>query len=288
MNYFDVIEQDLRAAHRRDLERRRRARRVLGGSSAVAVAAALAVAISLAGSHASLAPLQEASARAADSSLEPAVTIVEEGHLVTVADGAGFSAIERGVTTIAPSPDGVHVVSATAAPEFLGAGDREKWEAAGRPQLGVPRPRERDVPAGVASNPVFGDLNALPTDPAALLSWLQARAGGHDAPTFELLQLAGALLAEPAARPALRAAVFGALAAVDGLDVDPDARDRLGRAGVGVSFTSPQHGPNERFTLLFDAQTTRPLGVETTLLERVDWLDAPPGTVIDYRTYVYR
>ncbi len=290
MDYFATIENDLRDAFARDLVRqRRRQRRITGAvvsSGAVAVAVAVAIAATPGGGDEARGPAENGQCAGADD--DPAAAADHRrggppgdlrGRLVLRLESEhdDDQALDRRVS-------GRHDGHRAGVPRPR---DRERWEAAGRPRLDPVQRDTRTVAAGHAADPSWGDLDALPTDAPTLRTLLERKAGSHDHPTDELLNLSADLLAEPAARPALRAAVFGALAGVDGLQVEEDATDRTGREGVAISLVSANSGARSKTSLIFDRDTTRPLSVETRLLEPVRWVDAAPGTVIDYRTYRY-
>jgi hypothetical protein len=123
------------------------------------------------------------------------------------------------------------------------------------------------------------DFDALPTDPAALEPRL-AELGLHgyapevaasaSARDYIVVQSAIALLTYPKITPALRAAVFGVLARINGFRDLGEATDALGRHGRRVEIAGPADGlrnGGERVTisLLFDPDRAELLSwVETT------------------------
>jgi hypothetical protein len=63
--------------------------------------------------------------------------------------------------------------------------------------------------------------------------------------------------------------------------------DHAGRNGTGVSLTTDRSGVGrERHVLIFDPETGVLLEERAVLLDKVDWLDAEPPTIIGYTTYL--
>ncbi len=89
-------------------------------------------------------------------------------------------------------------------------------------------------PAGGTSL-TWDQLYALPTDPAQLTAALQAdvKGAGPDAQS-ELFTIAGDLLRESPAPPALRKALYDVAASIPGVHLTGKVTDGLGRPGTGV------------------------------------------------------
>jgi hypothetical protein len=96
----------------------------------------------------------------------------------------------------------------------------------------------------------------LPTDGAGMREYLDSH-GGRPGDVNSFAKNIYALFAETYVRPAALAAVFEAVAEVDGLTVVDNAQDGAGRPGVGVRWT--YEGPP--MTLVFDRETHAFLGV---------------------------
>jgi len=101
------------------------------------------------------------------------------------------------------------------------------------------------------------NLQALPTDPAALRALLDARKieGGPPGPAEDFVQI-GDLLRETDASPALRAAIYKVAATIPGVAVLGPARDHAGRLGIGLAYD----GSGARSELIFDPRTSALLG----------------------------
>lgn len=123
-------------------------------------------------------------------------------------------------------------------------------------EFGQDWPLERSGPAPAgAARPTYDWLAALPTDPAELLDELDRSAvpvGGQEQAqaTFELV---GSLLSEQLVPPRTAAALYGAVARIDGVEVDRQATDALGRRGIGISRSDARF--HTRTTWVFDART---------------------------------
>jgi hypothetical protein len=120
--------------------------------------------------------------------------------------------------------------------DFASAADQAAWRDDGSPQLPtVGTTNEEYQPGGLK----FFDLDQLPTDPAPLLAAIESGKADEAPPEDDatLLELVGTLLAQGNATPALRQGLFEVAAGIEGVTVDQEATDRLGRDGVGVSLS---------------------------------------------------
>lgn len=95
----------------------------------------------------------------------------------------------------------------------------------------------------------------LPTDAAAMRDYLMAMDGSKER-TNSLGKNILFVVGENYVSPASLAALFDAVAQLDGLTVEEDARDGAGRPGIGVSWTY-----TNKITLVFDRHTHAFLGV---------------------------
>jgi hypothetical protein len=134
----------------------------------------------------------------------------------------------------------------------------------------------------------FTDLDRLPTEPEALLDAIM-EPGFLDEPDndLDLLNGIGALLRDSYLDPAHREGLFLIVEGLEGVEVQDDYRDRLGRAGIAISL-----GDGTRtVTLVFEPRTSRLLAeadirtdgtffeatyLETGVVEEVG--DRPGGT----------
>ncbi|MEU6198371.1 CU044_5270 family protein [Streptomyces sp. NPDC047061] len=83
----------------------------------------------------------------------------------------------------------------------------------------------------------FRELQALPTDPDALLEKIYAGTGGEgQTRQSAALEKIGDLLPDATLLPELDAALYRAAAKIPGVSVVADAKDYTGRSGIGLSF----------------------------------------------------
>lgn len=123
-------------------------------------------------------------------------------------------------------------------------------------EFGQDWPLDRAGPSPAsAQRPTYAWLAALPTDPSELLDELDRAAVPVDGQeqeqaTFELI---GSLLSEQIVPPRIAAALYRAVARIDGVEVDRRATDALGRRGIGISRRDARF--RTRTTWIFDART---------------------------------
>jgi hypothetical protein len=174
-------------------------------------------------------------------------------------------------------------------PRFLSSTERSRWEAAGSPlpspfegeseRNGFPESHINELRPGVMDvesqeGHGFIDVSKLPTDPEALRRAIEHRqvsdpgsGGGAAAEPID----AGRVIAElwdildkPNTTPALRAAVFAALAEEPGIELNRDAENLVGWPGYALSYESraaseyQQHGVRTEY--IFDPDTSAILG----------------------------
>jgi len=111
----------------------------------------------------------------------------------------------------------------------------------------------------------YEELLALPTDPEALAERLADGPDTDDRPAeVEAFANAASLLGEAPAPPALRAALFEVVAAIDGVELLGEVTDPAGRPGTGVALVD-EFGV--RHELVFDPATAQPLAQREVLAE---------------------
>jgi hypothetical protein len=166
--------------------------------------------------------------------------------------------------------DGIVVTSATADPTTMPK------------EAGCFQSSFDDVdPPGVGPSAGPTDFAALPTDPAALYAEIVSRYDGSSASKDEaslvaLTDLAGTN--SPYLTPALRAAIYRAMALVPGVDVVGSGVDALGRTGTVLARTEPVRGTRAEFIL--DPATGQILGDRHRVVDPGDAeADVPAGTV---------
>jgi hypothetical protein len=168
--------------------------------------------------------------------------------------------------------------------DILGAEDKAKWEAARRPPLGGSgRSDESFGTEGLH----YQDFSEFSINPDELYDQIRNQAEGHGSSTdSEMLVLVGDLLRETVAPPNLRAGLYRVAARIPGVELVGEVTDPAGRKGIAVARTSNDSGYLERVELVFDPDTSELLAERQVLLERVEWADADPGTVIGYAVYL--
>ncbi|NYE37288.1 hypothetical protein F4692_002421 [Nocardioides cavernae] len=110
------------------------------------------------------------------------------------------------------------------------------------------------------TRPTYAWLDALPTDPDALLDTLARSASPVDGQTQDqaVFDLIGTLVLEQLVPPRTAAALYRAATRIPGVDVDRRATDALGRAGIGISRADERFGT--RTTWVLDESTSTLLG----------------------------
>lgn len=196
-----------------------------------------------------------------------------------------FSVVVPHIREIWIAPDGSgRLLVKSGEPRFLGPRDKAEWEAAGRPQLDRPGISDESFgPDGLA----YTDFTEYSTDADELYDQIRSKAEGYGPSTdAEMLVLVGDMLRERVAPPDLRAALFRVAARIPGVELVGEVTDPAGRRGKAVARTSDDAGFLKRNELIFDPQTSELLAEREILLERVDWIDAEPGTVIGHAVYL--
>jgi hypothetical protein len=103
------------------------------------------------------------------------------------------------------------------------------------------------APSGVGAvdkhfSPTATEFAAMPLDPAALreslIAYYDAQTGAEIPANDIVFSQAMNFLWNPSTPPALRAALFRVLAGMPAVQVDPSARDMLGRRAVKISWTA--------------------------------------------------
>jgi hypothetical protein len=190
------------------------------------------------------------------------------------------------------------LVESRGEPTWFGPADKAAWIASG---LELPSPSHSDTrfgpaPTGVAPGTpqawpgslYYEDLDALPTDVAALRRAIDGRAAvGGGSTDYERFTIVGDLLRETVGTPQLRASLYRVAAGLSGVELIGSVTDRAGRIGTAVAMTIDGSSRGlERRTLIFDPATAVLLAEEDVLLDKVDWLDANPPLVIGFTTYL--
>jgi hypothetical protein len=177
--------------------------------------------------------------------------------------------------------NGVGRARAVAAkPEFLTAGQRRAWKAAGSPHLG-----SGGVEDFALSGQPFLDTSNLPTEPKALHRLIEARkiplvdGPPGEAETFTLI---GDMLRNTYLPPAFRAALYRVVAELPKVELRGEVKDPVGRTGIGVAYTKG----STTHELIFDPETSALLGEREVAARRIPELQVPAGTETGSVTYL--
>ncbi len=236
-----------------------------------------------------------------------------DGYRHTKSEGAwlvgigGTSEHPNGVWALVPvtrelwvkSDGSGRLIETRGEPIWFGPADKAEWIAEGSPDLGggahtdtrfAPTPPDYvpGTPQAWPGSLYYEDVDALPTDPAALRQLIDQRAAANGGSTdYERFTIVGDLLRETVAAPQVRAALYRVAAGLGGVQLIGSVTDRAGRTGTAVAMTNAQSSRGlERRVLIFDPRTSMLLEEQDVLLHKVDWLDADPPMVIGYATYL--
>lgn len=193
-----------------------------------------------------------------------------DGYRYTKSTGAHLSGIgggpERpnGVWALVPvsreiwiMPDGSgRLLERRGEPIWFGPADKAAWVAEGSPNLGAepfsdtwfgPTPPGVDpgTPQPGPGSLYYQNVDALPTDVAALREVIRARAAayGGGATDLEMFTIVGDLLRETVAAPKVRAALYRVAASLGGVELIGSVTGRVGRTGTAVSLTGIGRAP---------------------------------------------
>jgi hypothetical protein len=266
-----------------------RPRRVLAVTAVVAVGIGVTLAFVPSGSEE---PSSDA-VRALES--VAAIARADAAAAAPQADGYSYSKITRAtiMTIVEPpyeysyrtpvtmeawvAPDGsgrVREISRDS--EWLTPEDEEQWRAAGSPPLGNDEPPtdERFGPGELNDTGWEGKLpptRELPASSERLSEIFEEQAGisSSSVPVnVKSFEYATSVLFQAGSAPELRAALYELVADLEGVELSGTLEDPLGRVGTAVSIESDYSGQLERYTLIFDADTSQPLAYTETLLEQ--------------------
>lgn len=185
-------------------------------------------------------------------------------------------------------------------------GDEAAWRRNGSPTVvRITTPKPYDL--RVAPGRVFGDrvdpahlfalgdrnvsqaeLDALPTDPAALRGVLLSRfdGGGGDMPTDRdewLFTVATHVVIDLPVSNEVRAAAYRMLATLPGVRGLGAVQDMRGRPGQAIAYTPAAPGNGLEVRLIIDPDTGRALGKELRVVQPRDaWSWLAPGSLFTY------
>jgi hypothetical protein len=199
----------------------------------------------------------------------PAVTVRGDQYIYTKSQG---SPGELGVDFSNPEElakrRGIFKVE-----EYKGPVRREQWDSVDgkrdglRKGVALPDPSKKMVMdmSGVGYL-TFRQLQALPTDPDALLKKLYGDAKGVESSRYTetVVENLGAIIDNATLLPDLSAAIYRAMAKLPGVRVVDHVKDAAGREGVGLTFQDSSKG----YAWVFDSSSLVYLGTtKSALLE---------------------
>jgi hypothetical protein len=198
---------------------------------------------------------------------------------------------------------------------FFSGADQRRWEAAGSPPPWSFDPRWQEATRNRSGQLVkdfqtrkwapdvsFPDPSELPTDPKALRlavergrvrpPWVRevnmVPVGGEEAidrGDEETIEQLFQILEKPTTTPALRAAIFNALAEVPGIGLDRDVTDVAGRRGEAIVWHHRGSGLRSDYT--FDPDTAELLAQgETVVSPKPIEREVPVGTAFRQIAYL--
>jgi hypothetical protein len=171
-------------------------------------------------------------------------------------------------------------------PQFLSDAEQDRWERAGSPLPGsfdcdrrcFPEADIIELRPGVTDveyeeGPRFPDFSALPTEPKALRLEVEQRQTAGPINTGQVIAELWDILDKPNTTPELRAAIFGALAELPGIELDRGASNLVGRSGYALGYESTdsssygEQRPGKRVEYIFDPETSAILGRRETIVD---------------------
>jgi predicted house-cleaning NTP pyrophosphatase (Maf/HAM1 superfamily) len=197
----------------------------------------------------------------------PAVTARDDQYIYTKSQG---SAAELGVDFSSAEELAQH--KGTFTPKaYNGAVQQEQWNSVDgerdglRTGVAVADPSQKmTMDMKGTGYLTFRQLQALPTDPDALLKKFSGDAGNVTAArrTEVVVENLGAIIDEATLLPDLSAAIYRATAKLPGVSVVDHVKDAAGREGVGLTFKGAPKG----YAWVFDASSLVYLGTTDAAL----------------------
>ncbi|MFD4139211.1 CU044_5270 family protein [Streptomyces sp. NPDC058572] len=211
----------------------------------------------------------------------PAVTVRDDQYIYTKSQGS--SAIWGGPTTPVRDSKGRVIGLNT----YKGDVQSEQWDAAdgrrdGRRHLvaltskGELDPsRTQDIAMTGIAYLTFRQLQALPTDPDALLKKLESDSGVSESRLTEtVFENVGVILDEATLLPDLSAALYRAVSKLPGVRVVENVKDGAGRTGIGLTYTSSDSSSTSASGCwVFDTKSLTYLGTTKSALLEVGVAD---------------
>jgi hypothetical protein len=203
-----------------------------------------------------------------------------------------FATVARDIT-VQPSSAATVNVFGDKPPAFQAAGERERWEAAGRPALEYPPSsgEQFSVPAGSYSFLpqggllTYGQVRSAAPSPESLDRLLLARLRGFDGvhpPVTVIFKDLGFMLATAPLKESVRSAGWVALARVQGLQLCGTGKDGLGRIGEWLCVKTG----GEETGVLVDTRAFSVLAIEDRITKpSAFYPGVPAGDIIGLDTF---
>lgn len=196
----------------------------------------------------------------------PAVTVRDDQYIYTKSQG---SAGELGVHFRDPA-ELAKRKGIFKAEQYKGAVRSEQWDSADGKLEGLRKGVAVDDPSKKMTMTMMGSgyltfrqLQALPTDPDALLKRLYDDTGTEPSRRVEVArENIGAIIDDATLLPELSAGLYRAMAKLPGVHVKNHVKDAAGRDGVGLTF----EGAPEGFAWVFDPSSLVYLGTTRSAL----------------------
>lgn len=283
-----LVEHIDRRSRRRALPRRRLA---LGGVGLAAAVGAAAIALVGIGNEAGIdasaaAVLRDAAARTLAQEQPPAGAALyskSTNEYMNVRPEDGFSVLVPHIREIWLEDGRGILRTSNGPPRFLSSRDRQRWIAAGRPQLSEGRGSTDTIP--------LPEPSRLPSDPDALFAAIEDEARGHSEGTYrQMFTRVGDYLREAnegfaVLTSAQQAALYEVAARIPGIELIGPVTDPAGRKGVAVAMANRSDGL--RHTLVIDPATGMLLSEEQRTLQN-NFHGYPEGTVVGHSTLLER
>jgi hypothetical protein len=179
------------------------------------------------------------------------------------------------------APDASGRVRETREPaEWPGPRDEANWRESGARDLSWNEgTRDRRYGSGELDDSPYESevppVRDLPTEPDELRQVFEDADHGDVPPNAKMFELGTSVLLQAASSPELRSATYEVLAGIEGVELQGEAEDPLGRTGIEVSIVQTYSGNvPERYSLIYDEETAHPLAYTERLLEPAPYVDS--------------
>ena len=256
---------------------RRPRRAILAATAAAACLAIVAIAIAVTILGGPSQPAFDAGAvrllaRAADAAARQPAPQVRDGQYMYIETKEAVTStvpLDLGATS-PPRPRHIHLKRITSrvwvpVGKFCGPAYKRSTSANGKTVIRT-YSGEKCLGIGSLNDPTYRLLQALPTNPHALLALIYRVERGHGpGPDQEAFVTIGDLLRNTIAPPKVAAALYRAAALIPGVTLIPHATDAVGRHGVAVGRIGPGVDGGVREELIFSGATLQLIGERTVI-----------------------